>query len=105
MLGRDKLVLHLVGLLLRRREDLAQSWTEILLPALHAWKTRNRRLCIIENNRDVRAQLTEHWSNNAFRLFEHRDEQVLGFDLLVLVSFSKFDCCLDCFLPAQCKFV
>src|SRR6185369_3131655 len=36
MLSRDKLVLHLVLLLLRGRKYLAQTRTEILLTALHA---------------------------------------------------------------------
>ena len=57
-----------------------------MLAALHARKTSDSRLRVVKNDRDVRAELTEDWSNNTFRLFEHRDEQMLRLNLLVLVS-------------------
>jgi len=98
-------VLHLVGLLLRSSEDLAQTRAEILLATLHARKTRDRRLRIVENDRDVCAELSENWSDDTFRLVEHRDQQVLGFDLLMLVSFSQLDGRLDCFLSTQGEFI
>ena len=43
---------------------------------------------MIEHDGDVGPQLAENRSNNTFRLFEHRDEQVLRLNLLVLISFS-----------------
>ncbi len=98
MLGRDKLVLHLIGLLLRGRKHLAQARTEILLPALHARKTSDRCLRVVEHDRDVGAELAENRSDNTFGLLEHRDKQVLRLDLLVLVSFGQFDRRLNCFL-------
>jgi hypothetical protein len=85
VLGRDELVLHLVRLLLRRGKDLRHARAEILLPALYAWKASHGRLRIVKNDGDVRAELAEYWSNNTFRLFEHRDEQMLRLNLLVLV--------------------
>ena len=105
MLGRNKLVLHLVRLLLRGGKELIEPRTEILLSTLHTRKARHRRLRVVENDRDVRAEFSEYWSNNTFRLFEHRDQQVLGLDLLVLISFSQFDGRLDCFLSSQGEFI
>jgi hypothetical protein len=61
------------------------------LAALYTWKARDRRLRIIENDGDVCSELAEYWSNNSFRLFEHRDEQMLGLNLLVLILLSQFD--------------
>src|SRR6185369_6735058 len=98
MLSRDKLVLHLVRLLLRGRKYLAQTRTEILLTALHARKTRDSGLRVVEHDRNVGAELAENRPDNTFRLFEHRDEQMLRLDLLVLVSFGQFDRRLNCFL-------
>ena len=98
MLGRNKLVLHLVRLLLRSGEHLAETRTEILLAALDARMARHGRLCVVKNDRNVRAQLTENWSNDTFGLLEHRNQQVLWFNLLVLISLSQLDGRLDCFL-------
>src|ERR1041385_4205417 len=100
MLGRDELVMHLIGLLLRRREYLAQGRAEVLLPALHSRKTRDSRLRVVENDGDVRTDFAENRSDDSFRLFEHRDEQMLRLNLLVLISFSKLDRGLNCFLPS-----
>ena len=105
MLGRNKLVLHLVCLLLRSSEDLAQARREILLSALHARKARDGCLRVVENYRDVGAQFAEYWSNDTLGLLEHRDQQVFRFDLLVLISFRKLDGRLDCFLSAEREFV
>src|SRR5215813_608642 len=98
MLRRDKLILHLVRLLLRGRKDVGQSWTEILLSALHSWKASHCRLRVVEHDGDVRAELAEDWSNNTFRLLEHCYEQMLRLNLLVLVSFGEFDRRLNCIL-------
>ena len=84
MLGRNKLVLHLIGLLLRRRENLTQTRTEILLTTLNARETSHCRLRVVEHDRDVRSELSEDRSNDTFGLFEHRDEQMLRLNLLVL---------------------
>src|SRR5689334_3807825 len=100
MLGRDELVLHLVRLLLRRCEDLRHARTEVLLPALDARKARDRRLCVVKNDGDVRAELAENWSNNTLGLFEHHDEQMLRLNLLMLVALGQLDSGLNRFLPA-----
>src|SRR5215213_567021 len=100
VLSRDKLVLHLVSLLLRHCKELRDARAEILLPALYTWKTSHGRLRVIKNDRDVGAELPEYWSNDTFRLFEHHDEQMLGLNLLVLVPFRQLDSGLDCFLSA-----
>jgi hypothetical protein len=79
---------------------LRQARAEILLSALYTWKTRDRRLRVVENDGDVSAELAEDWSNNTFRLFEHRDEQMLRLNLLVLVTLCELDCGLNSFLSA-----
>ena len=76
-----------------------------MLATLHAWETRDRRLAIAQHYLNVCAEFAEQWAHNSFRLFEHRAEHVLGFDLLILVSLSKFDPCLNGFLSPKCKFV
>ena len=38
-------------------------------------------------------------------VLEHRNQQVLWFNLLVLISLSQLDGRLDCFLPAESEFV
>ena len=105
MLGRDILVLHLIGLLLRSSKNLTKARTEILLSALHAGKSRDGRLTIVQHNLDVGADLTEQRTYGSFRLFEHRAEQMLRLDLLILVPLSQFDASLDRFLPAKCEFI
>jgi hypothetical protein len=67
---------------------------------LHARETSDSRLRVVKNDSDVRAELAEDWSNNALGLFEHRDEQMLGLDLLVLVALGELDGGLNRFLPA-----
>jgi hypothetical protein len=101
MLGRNKLVLHLVGLFLRGRKYLAQARAEILLTTLNTRKTSHRGLGVIKYYSDVSSELSEYWSNNTFRLFKHRDKQMLRLHLLVLVPFGKLDRGLNCFLPSQ----
>src|SRR5262245_27877908 len=105
VLGRDELVLHLVRLLLCHGEESRYARAEILLPAMHTWKASDSRLRVIKNDSDVRAELAENWSNNAFRLFEHHDEQMLRLNLLVLVALRHLDSGLNCFLSAQCELV
>ena len=105
MLGRDVLVLHLLSLLLRRREYLGQARTEILLAALDFRKARDGRLAIIEHNLDICAQLAEQGTHNSLCLFEHRAQKVLGLDLLILIPLSQFNAGLDGFLSPKCEFV
>src|SRR5262245_43985373 len=100
MFGRDKLVLHLVCLGLGRSKNLRHPRAEILLSALHAWKTSDRRLCVVENDSDVRTKLAEYWSNNPFRLFEHRDEQMLRLNLLMLIPLRELNGGLNSFLTS-----
>src|SRR5689334_18694131 len=100
MLGRDELVLHLICLLLRRGKDLRQARAEVLLPALHTRKASHRGLRVIKNDRDIRAELAEYWSNNTLGLFEHRDEQMLRLHLLMLIALGELDSGLNCFLSA-----
>ena len=56
-----------------------------MLPALHTWKTSHRCLRVVKNDSDVCTEFAEYWSNNTFRLFQHRDEQMLRLNLLVLI--------------------
>ena len=98
VLGGDEFVLHLVRLFLRGREQLAQARAEVLLSALYAWKPSDCRLRVVKNDRDVGSEFAEYWSNNAFRLFQHHNEQVLGLNLLVLVALGELDGGLNCFL-------
>ncbi len=76
-----------------------------MLTTLDPWKTRYRRLAIAEHNLNVRAELAEQRAHNSFGLFEHRAKDVLGLDLLILISLSEFDPCLDGLLSAKCEFV
>src|SRR5437667_9617977 len=105
MLGRDVLVLHLLSLLLRGGEYLGQARTEILLAALDSRKARDGRLAINEHNLDICAQLAEQRTHNSLRLFEHRAENVLRFDLLILIPLSQFNAGLDGFLAPTCGLV
>ena len=76
-----------------------------MLPALHARKARDGGLCVIKDYCDVRAELAEYWSNDTFGLLEHRDQQMLRLNLLVLISLTQLDRRLDCFLSAEREFV
>jgi len=71
-----------------------------LLPALYTWETSDGRLRVVKNDSHVRAELAEYWPDNTFRLFEHRDEQVLRLNLLVLVTLRELDRGLNSFLSA-----
>ena len=105
MLGRDVLVLHLLGLLSARRKNFGKTRAEILLTTLNARKTRDCRFAVVLHNLDVRPQLTQQWTNDAFGLFEHRAKNVLRLDLLILISFGEFDPRLNRFLSSKCEFI
>src|SRR5205807_2580152 len=105
MLSRDVLILHLLGALLRGGEDLRQTRTEVLLSSLDFRKPADGRFAIVLHNLNVGAQLAQQRSHNAFRLFEHRAEKMLRFDLLILIALCEFNRGLDGFLPAECEFV
>jgi hypothetical protein len=49
----------------------------------------------------IRAEFAEQRAHDAFRLFQHGDEQVFRLDLLILIALGLFDGRLDGFLPAQ----
>ena len=53
----------------------------------------------------IRADLAEQRTYDALRLIEHRAENMLGFNLLVLSSFSQFNGRLNRFLAAKCELV
>jgi hypothetical protein len=105
MLSRDILILHRLGLFLSGGEDLAQARTEILLTTLHPWKTTHRSLAIVLYDLNVRSQLAEQRTDNPFRLLEHGAKNVLGLDLLILISLREFDRGLNGFLTPKCEFV
>src|ERR1700686_856470 len=105
MLSRDVLVLHLLRLFFRCGKYLRQARTEILLTTLDARKTRDRSRAIVEHNLNVRAELAGQRGPNSFRLFKHRAENVLGLDLLILISLSEFDSRLNGFLSSKCESV
>ena len=105
MLGRDVLVLHRLSLFLSGDENLAEARAEILLPALHTWKTRDCRLHVVQNHLNVRAEFAKHWTHDSFRLFKHCEQHVLRLDFLILIALSNFDCRLNGLLAAQCEFI
>ena len=76
-----------------------------MLTTLDTRKTRDSRLAIVEHNLNVCAELAEQRAHNSFRLFEHRAENVLGLDLLILIPLSEFDSRLDGFLSSKCESV
>ena len=69
-----------------------------MLATLHPWKTSDRSLNVIEDNSHVGSELAQNGPDNSFRLFKHCDQQMLRFNLLILVSLRQFNCRLDCFL-------
>jgi hypothetical protein len=105
MLSREILVLHFLRQLFGRSEYLGQAGTKVVLTALHTREARDCRLAIAEDHLNVRAKLAEQRAHDAFGLFEHRTEQMLRLDLLILVSFSEFDACLNGLLASQCESV
>ena len=68
MLGRDVLVLHLLGLLLRRCIKLRGAWAKILLPALNFRLARNLGLEIVQDDLQVDAELAQERAHDAFGL-------------------------------------
>ncbi len=72
-----------------------------MLSALNARKARDRRLQSFVDNLDVRAELAEQRTHDAFRLLEHRAEQMLRFNLLILISFGQLDGRLNRFLARE----
>src|SRR5256885_980579 len=105
MLSRDVLVLHLLRLLFGCVEYLSQTWAEVLLPSLDTRETPDRSLAIVEHDLNVGTKLAKQRAHNSFRLFEHCTEQMLRFDLLILITFSQFNSGLDRFLASKCEFV
>src|SRR2546427_1624828 len=103
MVRRDKLVLYFLCLLLRGGEDLAESRAEILLTALNTWKARNGRLNIVCYDGYIDGEFAQNRPNNSLRLLEHSGQQMLWFNLLVLISFGQLDGRLHGFLSPQCK--
>src|SRR2546430_13430773 len=101
MFSRDVLVLHLVSLLLGRGKNLIRPRTEILLSTLYARKSRDCRLAIVLNDLSVCAELAEERAHDTFRLFEHRAQQMLRLNLLILISLSEFNTALDSFLSSE----
>ena len=71
-----------------------------MLATLDARKTGDCRLQSFIAQPDIRSQLSQHRTNDAFGLLEHRDKNVLRLDLLVLISLGELDCRLNCFLSA-----
>jgi hypothetical protein len=76
---------------------------EVLLPALHLRQTPDRRLQVVQDDLDVRAELAEERADDAFGLFEHGEQEVFRLDLLVLVALGGLDGRLDGLLAAQCE--
>jgi len=76
-----------------------------LLPTLDAGKTRDSRLTITQHNLHISAQFAEQRANNALGLFEHGAQDVLRFDLLVLIALGQFYSRLNGLLSSQCEFV
>ena len=105
MLGRDVLVLHGLRAFLGGDENLAEARAEILLPALHFGKARDCRLHVVQDDLHIRAEFTENGAHDAFRLFEHGEQDMLRLDFLMLVALGHFDGRLNGLLAAQCEFI
>ena len=74
------------------------------MTTLDARKTRDGGLAIVEHNLNVRPELAQKRAHNPFGLLEHRAQNVLRLDLLILIAFSEFDPRLDGFLTSKCEF-
>ena len=103
LVGDARAAAHLLGLLLRRLKDLIDARAEILLAALHLWEATDRRLHVVQDDLHVRAELAQNRADDAFGLFEHREQKVLRLDLLVLVALGHLDGGLNRLLAAQCE--
>src|SRR5436189_4141507 len=105
MFSRDVLVLHLLSTLLCRGKNLGQARAEILLTALHARETPQGRFAIVLDYLNVGAKFSQQWPDNAFRLLQHCAQNMLGLNLLVLVSLGELYAGLNRFLAAKCEFI
>src|SRR5260370_39872234 len=101
MFGRDELVLHLLSLLLRCRENLRKTGTEVLLAALDPRKASDGGLAVVLHDLNIRAQFSEQRTHDAFWLLEHCAEKVLRFDLLILIALGEVNAGLNGFLSAK----
>src|SRR6266536_4686419 len=91
MLSRDKLVFHALCLRLCSSEDLTQPGAEILLATLDPEKARCHGLHVVKNDGHINGEFSQNRADDAFGLFEHYGQQMLRLNLLVLITFSKFD--------------
>jgi hypothetical protein len=76
-----------------------------LLPALHARESTDRGFTIILDDLNVRAEFSEQWTHDTFRLIEHGAKNMLGLDLLMLIALRELNPCLNRFLSAKCEFI
>jgi hypothetical protein len=54
---------------------------------------------------NVRSEFSEQRAHDAFRLVEHRAEQMFGLNLLILISFGQLNAGLNRFLASECEFI
>ena len=76
-----------------------------MLATLDARKSGDGRLAIAEHDLNVRPELAQKRAHNPFGLLEHRAQNVLRLDLLILIAFSEFNPRLNGFLPSKCQSV
>jgi hypothetical protein len=72
---------------------------------LHSRKSRDGRFAIVLNDLNVRSEFSEQRAHDAFRLVEHRAEQMFGLNLLILISFGQLNAGLNRFLASECEFI
>jgi len=75
------------------------------LTTLNAREPRDSSLAIVQHYLNVRSEFAEQRAHDALGLFEHCAQQMLGLDLLILVSFGEFNASLNGFLTSQSEFV
>ena len=74
MLGREVLVLHLLGLFLRVLKEGVRSRAKILLPARHLRKLSDRRFDVGQDRLCIGTDLAQYRFNNALGLCHHHRE-------------------------------
>jgi hypothetical protein len=70
------------------------------LAALHPRESGHGCLAIILDDLNIGAEFAEQWTHNALRLIQHRAQNVLWFDLLILIALGEFNAGLNRFLSS-----
>src|SRR6478672_10658827 len=105
MFGRDVLVFHFFSDLLCILKNRVCASREVLLSARNFRKLGDRSLHICNDRLCICTDLTEYRADDTFLLFEHRREQMLRLDLLILFLFRSADRSLNRLLTSNCESV